>query len=77
MHKCPTCQAPAEHSAPDGDLRYAPTRTPPEGWVLVPREPTKEMTNQVVGFFMTTNPERAATAVYEIMIAAAPKSGEK
>ena len=43
----------------------------PDGWQLVPKEPTIEMTNKVVKYF-TLSSKNLAVDCYKAMIAAAP-----
>jgi hypothetical protein len=42
-----------------------------EGWVLVPREPTKEMI--AAGFIATTGPAMMVSDIYRAMLDAAPQ----
>ncbi len=50
--------------------RATPPAAVPDGWVLVPKEPTQEMTDCVAGYFdFQTN---SAANAYRAMISAAP-----
>lgn len=65
-----------QHYLPVGAKLYTHPATIPEGWQLVPVEPTEEML--VAGYETEMFPEdRTPREIYNAMLAAAPKPGGK
>lgn len=64
---------PASNGQSFGNSKQLNSPAVPDGWIMVPKEPTKEMTDAVLGRACFTRDGSGAKYIYQTMLAAAPK----